>query len=491
MKTVLIALVGTVLLAGVVPATATDPSDTSNEATVDLKILSTSVEQIRVTDDPADQFDPAISGGRVAYTDARNQATDGFDVYFVDLDASPRQEVRVTPFSGGQDVEDIDGNYIVYKQTTGAEWDIWYYNVADGSYGTVTAAAGSQTNPAISGLRVVWQDSRNGNADIYTTLIGSGVEDAVTNVSGNQVNPAISGDWIVWQDGRDLTGSLYDIYARKPDGTEMSIATGPTNQTNPDVSGGVIVWEQAVAARDIYLWVGGSTYALTSDTAPQVRPRISGDHVVWEHDNGTDTDLYGCHWAIDANGVFSCPVFPVVVGEGDQFLHDVDGPNIAYTALTDDDGDGIGNLDIFVRRVLTQVACQDRPATIFVRDGVIVGGPFDGEPYAGVLDGTDGDDVMVGTDGNDYILGRGGNDTICAGPGRDALDGGMGNDVLDAGEDDDLLFGGLSHGADTLLGGPGNDLLNGWFGFDRLDGGSERDYCFLGEDYSDCEYRLP
>src|SRR5262249_24499525 len=67
--------------------------------------------------------------------------------------------------------------------------------------------------------------------------------------------------------------------------------------------------------------------------------------------------------------------------------------------------------------------CVGSPATIYVKDGRIVGGPDDGKRYRGVLRGTAGDDVIVGSDGRDRIKGRGGRDAICGGGGDDDIEG--------------------------------------------------------------------
>jgi Ca2+-binding RTX toxin-like protein len=90
--------------------------------------------------------------------------------------------------------------------------------------------------------------------------------------------------------------------------------------------------------------------------------------------------------------------------------------------------------------------CNGLLATVYVKDGVIVGGPDNGKPYIGSLIGTSGNDVMVGTEGRDAINGRVGNDTICALGGDDRIEGAGGNDTL---------YGGL--GADRFKGGAGAD----------------------------------
>ena len=85
--------------------------------------------------------------------------------------------------------------------------------------------------------------------------------------------------------------------------------------------------------------------------------------------------------------------------------------------------------------------CQGRPATIYVRNGKIVGGPDHGKPYRGILRGTAGDDVIVGTAGRDLIMGFAGRDVICGGEGHDVIDGGDGDDRIDGGPGNDLVKG--------------------------------------------------
>ncbi len=189
--------------------------------------------------------------------------------------------------------------------------------------------------------------------------------------------------------------------------------------------------------------------------------------------------------------------------------------------------------------------CDGLPATVFVSpDGLVVGGPDDGLPYAGTLRGTDGDDVIVGTLGPDTLLALGGDDALCGRGDADVLDGGPGADVLfgddesavtdlppgfppgpgpgfppppsglpddppgdfppddgspgdgsddqppgddtlRGGDGDDALDGGP--GADDLDGGPGDDVLTGWTGDDALAGGSGTDDANGGDGTDLCD----
>jgi hypothetical protein len=117
--------------------------------------------------------------------------------------------------------------------------------------------------------------------------------------------------------------------------------------------------------------------------------------------------------------------------------------------------------------------CNGQTATIWVKDGVIQGGPNNGKTYKGKLNGTPGNDVIVGTSGNDAISAAGGNDLVCGGDGNDQLQGGDGDDTLFGQKGNDQLQGG--NGNDTLSGGDDNDDLKGGDGNDEMTGGTGAD----------------
>jgi len=128
--------------------------------------------------------------------------------------------------------------------------------------------------------------------------------------------------------------------------------------------------------------------------------------------------------------------------------------------------------------------CHGLPATIYVRNGRIVGGPDHGRPYRGFLRGTRGDDVIVGTAGTDRIMGQGGDDTICGGGGNDIIDGGAGDDWIEGGAGQDRLRGQAGH--DVIKGGDGDDWIEGGDADDRLDGGTGRNLLFGGTGVDTC-----
>jgi len=127
--------------------------------------------------------------------------------------------------------------------------------------------------------------------------------------------------------------------------------------------------------------------------------------------------------------------------------------------------------------------------TIYVEDGVIVGGPRDGTTYRGVLLGSAADDIISGTDGRDTIRASNGDDIICGYGGKDAIYGGNGEDTLFGGDDDDKLYGqndpDVIHGGegnDKIVGAAGDDSLYGDAGNDDVQGQAGNDTLFGGDD---------
>lgn len=102
--------------------------------------------------------------------------------------------------------------------------------------------------------------------------------------------------------------------------------------------------------------------------------------------------------------------------------------------------------------------CSSNAATVFVRDGFIIGGIDNGTLYNGRLRGAGGSDVIVGTTGNDILEGLGGNDWICGGAGNDTIKGGKGSDRLFGQSGKDKLTGGSGR-SDRCSGGPDKDTF--------------------------------
>jgi RTX calcium-binding nonapeptide repeat (4 copies) len=134
-------------------------------------------------------------------------------------------------------------------------------------------------------------------------------------------------------------------------------------------------------------------------------------------------------------------------------------PRIGQTQVTPPIPQPLLDGDAMHRPISPAPTCHGLPATIYVRNGRIVGGPDHGKTYRGILRGTLSHDVIVGTDGPDRIKGYAGDDTICGGGGNDIIDGGAGNDWIEGGA-----------GHDRLRGQAGNDIIGGGDDDDWIEG---------------------
>ena len=289
---------------------------------------ATSTEIVRVTSDLADQFDPAIRGSLVAYTDL---AAGNADIWVYDLNTASYE--RVGNSAAQQTVEDIDGKYVVFtdNRAGAGQDDIWGYDLDENREFPITTAGGAQFEPAISGDRVVWQDLRTGTSQIWMgSVTGAFPESAVAPSASSQSKPSIHGNLIAWQSAgnvwlRDLSG-----------GAAFSIGAG----AQPDVNGTRVAYDN-LGNIFVYDYATNQTTQLTNDAAAQRNAHISGDFVVWEDGRSSatnSTDLYGYDLATNQESA-------LVTGARKQFLHDVDGLNIAYTE------DDAGNLDVYVLKI--------------------------------------------------------------------------------------------------------------------------------------------
>lgn len=123
--------------------------------------------------------------------------------------------------------------------------------------------------------------------------------------------------------------------------------------------------------------------------------------------------------------------------------------------------------------------CNCQPATIYVLNGTIHGGPDDGLPFNGTLRSDAGNDILVGTNESDIILTGTGNDRVCGEEGDDIIYGDNSNDIIDGGPGDDTIYAGA--GGDWIYGKAGNDIIYGEQGVDEIDGGSGADTIYGGD----------
>jgi len=288
---------------------------------------------------PRDQSGPAISGNIVVWTDGRNAATTGLDIYGYDLSAG--REFPICTMPGEQRLSDISGNIVVWRDARAFDasgMDIYAYDLSTGREFAVCTAPGHQDEAAVSGNIVVWTDRRDGTAHIWACDLSTGREFPVCTAPGGQDFPAISGSIVVWRDWRDFWASSLSIYAYDLGaGREFPICVGGGTATMvPAVSGSIVVWDNVDAIRGYDLSSGTHFVVAGEYRTWMVGPHISGTVVVWQQSQAWQNiwDIYGCDLSSGEH-------FAVCTGPSDQVGARISGDTVVWDDRRNWDVNGV------------------------------------------------------------------------------------------------------------------------------------------------------
>jgi len=159
--------------------------------------LSTDIE-LRVTTDPAVQFNPAISGNTIVWEDYRDSPTTP-EIWSYDFGTNVQK--RLSPASQRAERPAISGRWVVWQgqhEGDGISY-IYAYGLDHGNQFRVAPSNANQAYPAIDGPDVVWQDYRNGHWDVYySRLYGEGLPANLSLGLASGTNPSISGNHVVF-----------------------------------------------------------------------------------------------------------------------------------------------------------------------------------------------------------------------------------------------------------------------------------------------------
>jgi beta propeller repeat protein len=183
-----------------------------------------------ICDDPARQYDPAVSGNMVVWTDERN---DSGDIYGADIsDPDNIREMVVVKGRGSQQQPAIDGRVVVYVEGSVYGGQIKAvcltkrYGMLD--IGLLNNPYG--VGPAIDGGVIVWQNGTYGYAQAISLDVGYSISDGpVQNTTTGKrydyiqhaINAAAAGDHIVadkgvYQESIDFKGKGVKVSSRDP-----------------------------------------------------------------------------------------------------------------------------------------------------------------------------------------------------------------------------------------------------------------------------------
>jgi beta propeller repeat protein len=286
----------------------------------------------RVTNAPADQFDPAISGNIVVYTDFSGVDA---DVWYTDLSTGMAHPISTAP--GDQQLTGVSGHRVVF--TDWNSMDVLVFDVATGTSENLTNDAGSNAlDPAIDGDLVAWTDDRDGNAEIYARDLSTGDERRISNDPQVDQSAAVGDGLIAWErcDGYACDVMIYDWSA----GTTRRLTASPqASERFPDVSGRVVTFqrEQGTPIDKDLIAIdldrpGEMVLALPGD---QENPHISGDFVAC-NDSQSGIPHIGL-WQLSTADYFTIDLPP-----SGQYLVDIDGNRVVYSDMR------VGTLDIYM-----------------------------------------------------------------------------------------------------------------------------------------------
>lgn len=285
-----------------------------------------------VTDAPADQFDPAISGNLVVYTDFSGVDA---DVWYTDLNTGLSYPVSTAP--GDQQLTGVSDGRIAY--TDWNTMDVLVYDVASHTTLNITNAAGSNSlDPALGGDIIAWTDDRDGNAEIYTRDLSTSEERRITSDMLVDEAPSVGDGIIVWE---RCDGYACDVFAYEwaTGATTQLTATPWASERFPDVYGRNVVFQREqgtpIDKNVVVFNLDTLTEKVLSLTGDQENAHISGNYVSY-NDSASGLphiglwDLSsGCHFEMTSNSA-------------GQYLNDIDGNRIVYSDNRD------YTLDIFI-----------------------------------------------------------------------------------------------------------------------------------------------
>lgn len=316
------------------------------------------IQETRITDEAAEQSEPAISGSQIIWQDGRH--SNHRQLYQYDLATHTESRVSSVPLNNPivdpplssiilQKGADIAGDQVLWKDNRYDTVAIYQATSpgADTRVFTLTTTANSPL--ALSNNRLVWEDTRNtteesANADIYMYNLSTNAVTRITTEAHDQLAPDISGNFIVWTDTRlegGYTIFMYDLASQ----TETQIARASSGGFNPPaIDGNYVVWaDDRNGNSDIFAYniSGQEEMQITSNASEQNSPAISGNKIVWVDYRNGNADIYMYDLTTHTE-------IPICTNPAEQQQPAINGSQIVWTDYRN------GNADIYLAQIGTQ-----------------------------------------------------------------------------------------------------------------------------------------
>jgi beta propeller repeat protein len=288
---------------------AIDPEDRVEEVTnrnnfarADLVLSGFYFSESALTEDPADQVNPAISSRYVAWEDHGDRS----EIVLYDIE---RRERHVL-FNDGRSrwAPALWENRLAWSRCDGEACRVVLHDLGeDGEFGTADDVGPTDISgvvedvTSISGWKryVTWSDGRFGNQDVFVHDLLTGVEQRITTNDRADISPGISRGWLFWEQWRyspiSPRGMPNILAHRLASGETDEIAVSHLFHGRPSVSGTALVWEDwRNGDADIFAYgvESGEQRPLVVADADQRRPVVSGSEIVWEDDRGANWEIY-------------------------------------------------------------------------------------------------------------------------------------------------------------------------------------------------------
>lgn len=195
------------------------------------------------------------------------------------------------------------GDWVVWTDRSGEQWQIWARNVAtNGAPFALTSSENTQDDPFTDGRYVVWQGRQEDSTwavywtDLADTNVTVRVLSALPDI--DETNPTIYWPWAVWQ-ARDvrIASAPAQLYAKNlVTGIQRAVSPTTQDQLDPNVNNDRVVWQdwRDVGPGEIYFQdlETGEERRITTNTAGQYRPAMDGSVIVWQDNRNGQQELY-------------------------------------------------------------------------------------------------------------------------------------------------------------------------------------------------------
>jgi len=297
-----------------------------NIATESIQPAALKITETRITTSKSEQSDPVIYGGKIAWTDSRNEKS---DVYLYDL--STKKQTKITN-SGHAFFSTMYGNKILWQDWSDSEnGSVYIQDLSTNKKTLITTLSDAFDSASIYGDKIVFTTwgallmydlstkkltqiptnvnaaysdiygnkivycsnfpDENDNTNVYMYDLSASKETQITTHASG-CSPAIYGNRIVWEDDRNGNYDIYmyDISTKK----ETQITTNPSASRSPAIYSNRIVWEDdRNGNRDIYMYdLSTGQECHTTNKSDQYDPEIYSDRIVWTDIRNGNPDIY-------------------------------------------------------------------------------------------------------------------------------------------------------------------------------------------------------